>query len=99
MRIYEHVTSVTTSAGQTSTVTLGVIGGLMQQLFIKANTSTTVFRVSLLDHRSDTRVDYGFHTGMLNDIGSKFPMVDKYSIRITNASPNDTFRIVLAVQE
>ena len=72
----------------------------MQQLLIQAGTSTTVFRANLVDSNSRTRVSYGFHTGELNDIGSHFPMAGSYVLNITNASPdNDTFQIVLAVQE
>lgn len=99
MTIYEHTTSLTTAAGSTSTITLPVIGGLCQQILVRANTSTTTFRVSLLDERSISRLDYGFHTGELNDIGLRFPMRGKYTVNITNASPNDTFRIMVAVQE
>lgn len=99
MNIYEYTTSVTTAAGSTSTATLRVIGGLMQQLLVRANTSTTVFRVNLVDDNSITRMNYGFHTGELNDVGSRFPMVNAYTINITNASPDDTFRVLVAVKE
>ena len=97
--IYEHRTSLLTSAGSTSTFSLRIISGLMQQLFIKAATDTTVFRVNLTDTKGIVRMNYGFERGELNDVGRLFPMVGMYTINITNASPNDTFDVVMAVQE
>ena len=76
-----------------------VQGGLMQQLLITANTATTVFRATLQDSNLVTRMNYGFSKGQLNDVGSHFPMAGSYIVNITNASPDDTFEIVLAVQE
>lgn len=99
MTIYEHTTSLLTSSGSTSSVTLGVIGGLLQQLLVRAATSSTVFRVNITDDRNIIRMSYGTHTGELNDVGRMFPIKGKYTINITNASPDDTFRILAAVQE
>lgn len=99
MSIYEFRTSLTVAGGSASTVSLPVNGGMMQQLLILANTSTTVFRASIVDSRSITRRRYGFSTGELNDVGSFFPMVNRYTLNITNASANDTFQVVMAVQD
>ena len=72
----------------------------MQQLLIRANTATTVFRANLVDANSVTRRNYGFATGEVDDVGSHFPMAGSYTINITNASPdNDIFQVVLSVQE
>lgn len=100
MTIYEFRTSLTAISGATSTTTLRVPGGLMQQFLVQATVATTVFRANLVDSNSRTRMSYGFSTGELNDVGSHFPMEGRYTINITNASPdNETFQIVLAVQE
>jgi len=99
MTIYEFTTSMLISGLSTSTVSLPIRGGLMQQLLIRAATDTTVFRSNLTDDNGIVRVNYGFTTGELNDIGRFFPIVNRYTINITNASRNDTFRILLAVQE
>ena len=99
MHIYEHKTTITASAGSTSTFTLKVIGGLMRQLYIKANTDTTVFRANIQDEDGINRLDWGFSKGILNEVGLAFPMVNKYTVNITNASPNDIFTVRLAVQE
>lgn len=80
-------------------MTLRVFGGLLRNVYVKANTSTTVFRVNLTDEDGDNRLDYGFSKGMLNDNSLAFPMVNTYRVNITNASPNDTFKIKLGVQE
>ena len=71
----------------------------MRQLLIVSNTSTTVFRADLQDSNGITRRNYDFHTGELNDTGISFPLVGAYTIRITNVSPDDTFDLVMAVEE
>lgn len=97
--IYEFKTSLTVSGGSASTVTLSVIHGLLRNVYVKANTSTTVFRANLQDEDGLNRVDYGFSTGMLNDMTISYPIVNKYTFSITNASPNDTFAVRLGVEE
>ena len=99
MKIYEHRDSVATNSGETSTTTLKIIGGLCSQFLVVANTATTVFRCSLVDDKSVSRLNYGFHRGEINDIGCNLPMQGTYTLNITNASPNDVFTIVLAVRE
>ena len=99
MTIYEFKTSLTVSAGSASTVTLSVRGGILRNVFVKANTSTTVFRFNMQDEDGLSRLDYGFSTGMIND-HLAFPMVNKYTLGITNANPsNDTFAVRLGVEE
>lgn len=99
MRIYEFKTSLTVSAGSASTVTLNMFGGLLRNVYVKANTATTVFRCNLQDEDLLNRLDYGYSTGMLNDYSLYYPVVNKYTFSITNASPNDTFAVRLGVQE
>ena len=99
MTIYEHKTSITAQAGSTATTTLRVRGGLCRQILITANTASTVFRANLQDEDGINRLDWGFHTGQLNEVGLAFPMVNRYTLNITNASPNDVFTIRIAVQE
>lgn len=43
-------------------------------------------------------MDYGVQTGEMNDITS-MPMAGKYTFNITNASPDDTFKVYFAVEE
>ena len=99
MTIYEHKTSLTASAGSTSTTTLRVRGGLLRQVLITANTSSTVFRANIQDEDGINRLDWGFSTGQLNEVGLAFPIVNSYRLNITNASPNDTFTVRMSVQE
>ena len=99
MTIYEHRTSLTVSGGSVSSTTLRIIGGLCRQLLIRSNTSTTVFRADLQDSNGKTRRNYDFHQGELNDMELTLPMVGTYTINITNVSPDDTFDLILAVQE
>ena len=87
------------SAGSAAAVTLKVLGGLCRQLLVRANTSTTVFRVNLTDSNDVIRRNYAFHRGELNDMEITLPMAGAYTIQVTNASLNDTFQVVLGVQE
>lgn len=97
--IYQHRASVTTAAGSVASTTLNVKGGLLQQLVVRANTATTVFRADLVDANSVTVGNWDYHEGELNDIGRSLPMAGTYTLNVTNASPNDTFTILLAVAE
>lgn len=99
MIIYEHKTSLLAQAGSASSFTLKIYGGLCRQIYVKANTSTTVFRVNITDEDGDNIIDYGFSTGMLNDLSLACPMSGRHQFNITNASPNDTFKIKLKVEE
>lgn len=99
--IYEHRASLTTASGVASTATLRIAHGYGNQLLVRANTADTVFRVVLTDESGTTRRHYGFHKGELNDTSDaiRFAMAGSYGIQITGAAPDDTFLVVLAVDE
>lgn len=99
MTIYQYRAKLTTAAGATSQVTLPIRGGLCRQVFVTANTSTTTFFVNIQDESSLRILDYPSHTGTLNDVGMAVPMAGKYTFAITNASPNDTFNILMGIEE
>lgn len=99
MTVYEANTTLTVSGGSANALTLRIPGGMANYLLIRANTSTTVFRADLTDENSIIRLNYDFHTTEIVDDKLNFPMTGRYTINITNASPNDTFRIILAVAE
>ena len=99
MTVYQHRATVTAQSGSTSTVTLKVLGGLLRQVLITANTSTTVFRANLVDENSITVENWGFSRGELREDGIAFPMAGIYTLNVTNASPDDTFTILMSVQE
>ena len=99
MTIYEHKTSLTTASGSVSSLTLRIPGGILRQIYVKANTPTTVFRANLQDEDLDNIVDWGFSTGMLNEVGIDIPVSGRLTFQVTNASPDDTFKIKVKVQE
>ena len=99
MTIYEHRTSLATTSGSTSTVSLNVRGGILRQLLIRSGTSTTVFRVNLVDASSLTRRNWGFHSNELDE-EMAMPVSGRVTINITNASPQtDTFSLYMGVEE
>lgn len=99
MTIYEHKVTIQAASGSVSTTTLRILGGLCRQVYVKAGTSTTVFRMNITDEDGDNIVDYGFSTGMLNDCSIAIPMSGTHMINITNASPDDTFKVKLKLEE
>jgi len=98
MTIYQFRKTVTTASGSTSSQSLAIPGGICRQVRVIENTSTTVFMASLVDEASFNIMDYGVNTGEFNDV-TAFPMQGKYTFNITNASPDDTFKIYFSVEE
>lgn len=101
MTVYEHRATVTTASGTIATSTLFVPGGMGTQLLIRANTATTLFRADLRDGNNLIRRHWGFHRGEINDTTDsiRFAFMGSYAVEITNAAPDDTFQIVLTLQE
>ena len=101
MTVYEHTTSMPTASGTVSTASLFIPGGIGRQLLVRANTATTLFRVAIIDGASITRRNWGFHRGELNDTSDniRLAFAGSYTVQVTNASPDDTFRIILSVEE
>lgn len=103
--IYQHRASVTAASGTVASATLKVSGGLCRQVLIRANTGSTVFRANVVDENSVTVANYDYHEGEINDVGQRpvsavpLPMAGTYTVNITNASVNDTFTLLLAVEE
>ena len=72
----------------------------MRYLLVRALTDTTTqFKVDFVDNNSVTRLNYAYHVGELIDDKIALPVVGNYTINITNASPDDTFRVIFSVQE
>jgi len=99
MTIYELNTTVTVQGGSNNAVSHSIVGGRCQYILIRANTDTTIFRASLQDEDGIVRLNYDFHQGEIVDEKISIPMTGKYTVNITNSSPNDTFRIILSVPE
>jgi len=98
MRIYQHRDTITAASGSTNSSTLKVIGGICRQILIVANTATTVFQPFITDDKGLEVSRYPLQTGEMSDITS-IPMSGVYTVSITNASPDDTFQIMLGIQE
>ena len=99
MTVYEMRATAVAAAGAASTIGLNIPGGLIRQVLIRANTDTTVFRANLTDASGLRRVDWGFETHEINDTTLSLAIAGSLAINITNASPNDTFSVLVAVQE
>lgn len=98
MTIYQFRAETPTSSGSTSATSLRIGGGICRQVRIVANTSSTTFLSYIQDDKNFEVMRYSSQTGELNDI-TAFPVQGTYTVYITNASPDDTFKIYLAVEE
>jgi len=63
-----------------------------------ANTASTTFISYIEDDKALEVMRYSMQVGELNDI-TAFPVSGEYTIYITNASPDDTFRLYMGVEE
>ena len=99
MTIYEHTTSVTAAGGTIATATLNIPGGLLRHVLIRANTDTTQFMASLANDDGTNVVDWGVHECEINDWNITVPVAGEYTLTIRNASIDDTFDVLLGVQE
>ena len=99
MTVYEQRATVTAAAGVAASIGLNIPGGLIRQVLIRANTDTTIFRANLVDASGLTRLNWGFETHEINDATLALAVAGSLAINITNASVNDTFQILVAVQE
>ena len=99
MTIYEHRDSITAISGAVASLSLKVPGGLLRDVLIRANTATTLFRANLQDSNSVVRQDYAFHRGEIHDTAITLPIQGQWSVNIANASADDTFQVVLGIQE
>lgn len=99
MTIYEFNTTLTVQGGSNNGVTHNIVGARCQYLLIRANTATTIFRADLKDNNGVIRLRYDFHEGEIVDDKINFPMTGKYTVDITNSSPNDTFTVLLSMPE
>ncbi len=98
MTVYQFRSTVTAAAGSTSSTSLKIPGGICRQVIIVANTSSTTFLTTITDDKSLEVMRYSSQTGELNDV-TAFPMQGNYSVNITNASADDTFKLYFAVEE
>ena len=104
MNIYRYQTVQSTASGSVSSTTLNVNGGLLRQVLVRSLTSNiAIFQVAIAESGGITILNYGYHTGELNDTGATgalpLPVLGPYTISITNASPDDTFDVRLSIQE
>lgn len=96
--IFKHRESVTSSSLSGTSTSLRGTEGLMRQIYIKAGTNTTIFKVNIQDKDSDQIASWGYHTGELNELLA-LPVRGPLTISLTNLSQNDTFTVSLLVEK
>jgi len=98
MNIHQHRASVAILGTTANSVSLNLRGGLMRQILVRTNSSSTQFRINLVDGNDLTIRNWGYHTGEMIDV-DPLPLVGIYTINITNASAADSANILISVQE
>lgn len=99
MSVYRHTTTVVIAAGSAASLTLNIFGGTLGHILLRSTGNTTLFRAQLDDEDGLTILNWGYHEKEINDTGMDVPIVGPHTIRITNASAEDLFRVYLAVKE
>lgn len=96
--IHVHRQSVSSTSLTGSSTSLRGIEGIVRQMYIKAGTNTTTFKINLTDdNSSDVLRNWGYHTGELNDF-EEIPIKGPVTINITNLNQNDSFTVRMAVE-
>ena len=96
--IYEHRATITAQAGSTATTTLNIIHGLVRQIYVISNTSTTTFMVTFTDSSGLIRRKSPVVTGEYSDV-TYIPFTGYCKLSILNASPDDTFKCYAGIEE
>jgi len=98
--VHQHRERVTASSGSVTSTTLGLKGGILRHVIVRADTDTTVFRMNLADDKGLVAINYPYHVGEINDWDVAIPVAHgRYTINITNSSPDDTFEVYLGIEE
>ena len=96
--VYKYRPTVTTSSGYWTGNTEYIIGDMGQQIYVKAEHSTTTFDV-IVTNSDDVEVrKFEGITEVLNDL-TPFPMSGVHTVEIDNASRDETFTVRLCVLE
>jgi hypothetical protein len=96
--IYKYKTTVTIAAGSGSVNTNNIIGGLCREILISPATSTTTYKVNIVDEDNLTIKSYDFKKGLYIDT-TEFIAYGIYTINITSSSANEVFTIRMMVTE
>ena len=88
------------SSGEISKNTDHRLHAMLQQIFVKANTSTTTFKFQIIDY--DSRIIYdseNFSSGTLNETNTTIPLKGTYTLKIYSSSLEEDFKIMLSMKE
>jgi hypothetical protein len=98
MSQYKYKPTVVTASGTWTGDTMRIFNGICCQLYAKAVSTDTTFDITVTD--SD-QIEVRKATGVnqtLNDL-TKWPVEGVYTVLIDNASADEVFTVLLAVEE
>lgn len=90
-----------TGSGEIKVNSSHKLNGMLKQLYVKSATSTTTFKIQLLD-RSDRVVfdTEDFESGLCNKTNLETPLKDSvYTLRIYSSSAEENFDAFLGIEE
>lgn len=98
MQVYRFETSMTSAGGTVSVNTLDIIGGMCEQIYIKAATSDTTFRAKITDEGSRVVREYDYTPSFLLD-EQPLIMQGVYTIQVNSGSHDQDYDILLMLRE
>ena len=77
-----------------------VIRGILSQIFVKSNTTTTTFKFKLTNPDSLVIYDSGdYSEGTLNHMNVNLPVKGRYTMTVYSSSVDEDYEISLGIRE
>ena len=87
-----------TTASNTVSVNTKKLNGKLCYLYVKAKTSTTEFDFQIIDVDGRIVREYVDETGIIRD-DQALPFDGKYTLKILNSGADETFEIMMMIEE
>jgi len=88
------------SSGTWTGNTSHYLHGMLEQVYVQSTSSDTTFKFSLTDNQSRVVYDSNdYQESILNDTNLRVPIKGIYTMKITDASATEEFKILLGVEE
>jgi hypothetical protein len=98
MSQYKYKPTVVTATGTWTGDTMSVLGGVCTQIYAKSATSTTTFDLKIQDVENIELRKFTAVVGEVNDL-MKWSAQGVLTVTIENASADETFDVIVVVEE
>lgn len=99
MLIHKFIKDITVSSGSGSENTLKFSGGLLDQAFCEATTTTNIYDFSLIDEDGDVIYSKEAIEGGFEEHALTIPLKGIITVSLTTATIDENIRVKLLVEE